>query len=127
MTDRIRARYWIETAFPLQEAAETMAGEQSTGTFIRVPGETDELRERFAARVEQILELGEVGAPSLPGSGRPKAGAGRRRAAEVTLSWPLFPRYGYRYRGTLRARPRRAAQATPRTEETAEGTIASRT
>ena len=31
-----------------------MAGEQSTGTFIRVPGETSELRARFAARVEQI-------------------------------------------------------------------------
>src|SRR5438105_18874 len=89
MSDRIRARYWIETAFPLEEAAETMAGERSTGTFIRVPGETDELRERFAARVERIVELSEVAAPSLPGSGRPKAAAGRRRTAEVTLSWPL--------------------------------------
>ena len=36
--ERIQARYWIETAFPLQDAAEIMAGEQSTGTFIRVPG-----------------------------------------------------------------------------------------
>ena len=32
----------IETAFPLGHAAATMAGEQSTGTFVRVPGETDE-------------------------------------------------------------------------------------
>ena len=40
---RIQARYWIETAFPLQDAADIMAGEQSTGTFIRVPGETNEL------------------------------------------------------------------------------------
>ena len=54
MTERIHARYWIETAFPLDSAAATMAGEQSTGTFLRVPGETDELRERFAARVESI-------------------------------------------------------------------------
>ncbi len=69
---RIQARYWIETAFPLEDAAAIMAGEQSTGTFIKVPGETDELRERFAARVEQITELGTVDRPSLPGSGVPK-------------------------------------------------------
>jgi ribulose-bisphosphate carboxylase large chain len=87
---RIEARYWIETAFPLQDAAEIMAGEQSTGTFIRVPGETNELRERFAARVEQIHELGTVERPSLPGSGMPKGSSDAvRRTAEVTLSWPL--------------------------------------
>jgi len=91
MTDRIHARYWIETAYPLPDAAAIMAGEQSTGTFVRVPGETDELRERHAARVEQIVELGTVDAPSLPGSGLPKGhtGAVVRRVAEVTLSWPL--------------------------------------
>ena len=36
MTERVTATYWIETAFPLAQAAETMAGEQSTGTFVRV-------------------------------------------------------------------------------------------
>jgi ribulose-bisphosphate carboxylase large chain len=91
MTDRIQARYWIETAYPLAEAAAIMAGEQSTGTFVRVPGETDELRERYAARVERIEELGMVDAPSLAGSGLPKRHTGPvvRRTAEVTLSWPL--------------------------------------
>lgn len=89
MTDRITARYWVETAYPLEQAAATMAGEQSTGTFIRVPRETDELRDRYAARVESITELGEVDAPSLPGSGMPKSGGGVRKAAEVVLSWPL--------------------------------------
>src|ERR1700723_1620946 len=87
--ERIVARYWIETAFALDSAAATMAGEQSTGTFIRVPGETDELRERYAARVESIRELGHVEAPSLPGSGTPRSWDGIRRTAEVTLSWPL--------------------------------------
>lgn len=88
---RIRARYWIETAYPLDQAAAMMAGEQSTGTFVRVPGETDELRERYAARVESIEELGPVSAPSLSGSGLPKGHSGpvARRAAHVTLSWPL--------------------------------------
>jgi 3-oxoisoapionate-4-phosphate transcarboxylase/hydrolase len=86
---RVYASYWIETAFPLEDAAASMAGEQSTGTFVRVPGETDELREAHAARVEDIVELGEVADPSLPGSGLPKSGDRRRRAARVQLSWPI--------------------------------------
>jgi ribulose-bisphosphate carboxylase large chain len=89
MSERIYARYWIETAFPLVQAAATMAGEQSTGTFLRVPGETDELRERYAARVESIEEGDAVASPSLPGSGVPVGWDGVRRTAEVTLSWPL--------------------------------------
>ncbi len=89
--DRIHARYLIETAFPLAQAAEVMAGEQSSGTFVRVPGETDELRERHAARVESIRELDATSVPSLPGAGLPKGSAGPPvyRRAEVWLSWPL--------------------------------------
>jgi len=88
--DHIWARYWIETAFPLEDAAAIMAGEQSTGTFIKVPGETAELRERFAAQVEQITDLGAADGPSLPGSGMPKNSSNAvRHTAEVTLSWPL--------------------------------------
>lgn len=88
---RIKARYWIETAYPLEQAAAIMAGEQSTGTFVRVPGETDELREAHAARVEEIKELGTVDRPSLSGSGLPKGHKGPviRRTAEVMLSWPI--------------------------------------
>jgi len=87
--NRIYARYFIETAFALEQAADTMAGEQSTGTFLRVPGETDELRERFSARVESITEGEPSITPGLPGSGLPKNWDGIRRTAEVTLSWPL--------------------------------------
>ena len=50
MTDRIIATYLIETAHPLQQAAAAMAGEQSSGTFVAVPGETDELRQRHGAQ-----------------------------------------------------------------------------
>ena len=85
MTNRIHAKYWIETATPLESAAATMAGEQSSGTFVRVPGDTDELRERHAARVEAIRELEPVDTPSLPGA---KKGPKYHRA-EVDLSWPL--------------------------------------
>ena len=88
---RLRARYWIETAFPLQYAAEVMAGEQSTGTFTRVPGETDELREHHAAKIEQIKELDTVANPSLPGARVPKRLTGplSYRRAEIILSWPV--------------------------------------
>ncbi|MCP3729479.1 ribulose-bisphosphate carboxylase large subunit family protein [Sphingomonas sp. MG17] len=86
---RVTATYEIETAFPLAQAAATMAGEQSTGTFVRVPGETDELREAHAARVEQLVELGDVAEPSLPGAGTPKNWDGKRRRARVVLSWPI--------------------------------------
>lgn len=89
MADRVYASYWIETAFPLSQAAGTMAGEQSTGTFVRVPGETEALRAAHAAVVESIEETGDAAAPSLPGSGFPKSWDGRRRTAKVTLSWPL--------------------------------------
>jgi 3-oxoisoapionate-4-phosphate transcarboxylase/hydrolase len=90
MDRRIHARYWIETAFPLDQAAEIMAGEQSTGTFIRVPGETDELRENHAARVESLTPLDSTDQPSLPGAGIPKGATSPvYRRADVTLSWPL--------------------------------------
>src|ERR1700760_5101112 len=87
-SERIFAKYWIETAFPLESAAASMAGEQSTGTFLRVPGETDELRDAHAARVESIYEVETSPTPSLPGAGVPK-GSKIYRRAEVSLSWPL--------------------------------------
>ena len=44
------ATYIIETSLPLEHAAEVLAGEQSTGTFVRVERESDDLRARFAAQ-----------------------------------------------------------------------------
>lgn len=88
MPERIHARYWMETAFPPEKAAAAMAGEQSSGTFVPVPGETDELRTRFAARVESIEALPSADEPSLPGARVPK-GAGVYHRAEVELSWPI--------------------------------------
>ncbi|MBS1827913.1 MAG: ribulose-bisphosphate carboxylase large subunit family protein [Acidobacteria bacterium] len=90
MSNRIYARYWIETAFPLEQAAAVLAGEQSSGTFVRVPGETDELRARSGARVEEIAELDTVMSPSLPGAGVPKgAGPAVYRRAHLRVSWPI--------------------------------------
>ncbi len=84
--DRIVASYLIETPGDPRTAAESLAGEQSSGTFVEVPGEDKALRDRFRARVEQVQELESVDYPSLPGS-RP-AGKSYHRA-KVSVSWSM--------------------------------------
>jgi ribulose-bisphosphate carboxylase large chain len=83
--ERIRATYRIETPLPLEQAAASLAGEQSSGTFVAVPGETESLKARFAARVETIEALETVSTPSLPGS---RKGDGAFQRATVVISWP---------------------------------------
>ena len=86
---RIEADYLIESALDPRDAAEAMAGEQSSGTFVPVPGETPELKARAAARVEALQHVDEVQQPSLPQAAPPKGAPARWRRAWVTLSWPL--------------------------------------
>lgn len=90
--DQIIARYRIETALPVEQAAEMIAGEQSSGTFLPVPGETEELKARARARVLDVKLLESVASPSLPGS-RQRNGADGTAAsfqrAEITLSFPF--------------------------------------
>ena len=59
------AKYFVETSVPIEKAAETIAGEQSSGTFMSLPGETDELKQRSRARVVRIDPLPPVLEPSL--------------------------------------------------------------
>jgi ribulose-bisphosphate carboxylase large chain len=63
-----------------------LAGEQSTGTFIRVARESDDVRARFAAQVESLEELPLTGASALPGSVGDPA---QRRRARLRLRFPL--------------------------------------
>jgi ribulose-bisphosphate carboxylase large chain len=86
--ESVRARYYIESWYPLEQAAELIAGEQSSGTFVAVPGETNELKERFRARVVSIDAAEAKERPSLPGAQRP-ANATRVKCGEVTIEWPL--------------------------------------
>ncbi len=86
MTDRLHAHYLVETPLSIDAAAATLAGEQSSGTFVAVPGETAELKSRFAARVESIRLLDSVDQPSLPGC---RECAGPFQRAEVEVSWAL--------------------------------------
>lgn len=86
----VTAAYLIETPYSLQHAAAVMAGEQSTGTFVAVPGETDEVKERSGARVIRIEELEAVQEPSLPGSRPPaKGGSGMYQRGIIELEFPL--------------------------------------
>ncbi|CAN7376096.1 ribulose-bisphosphate carboxylase large subunit family protein [Polaromonas sp. LjRoot131] len=88
--DRFEATYLIETPLAPEKVAEVMAGEQSCGTFTRVEGETDELRLRARATVEQIDELESVNAPSLPNALLERKGhTGPWRRARVRISFPV--------------------------------------
>jgi len=84
--ERIFATYLVETPFAIEKAAAVLAGEQSSGTFVEVPGETAELKQRFAARVEKITPLESVSEPSLPGR---KGGPNAFNRAEIVVSWSL--------------------------------------
>lgn len=88
--DRFEATYLIETPLDPAKVADVMAGEQSCGTFTRVEGETDALRERARATVTAIEELPPAEAPSLPNAwlSRKKI-AGAYRRARVTISFPV--------------------------------------
>ncbi len=93
--ERITATYLIETPSSVERAADALAGEQSSGTFVAVPGETAELKERFGARVERVTRLEPAEHASLPGfrvqQGAAGTGtaAGKFERAEVEISWPL--------------------------------------
>lgn len=89
-SDRIKASYLIETPFPPEKVAEVMAGEQSCGTFTRVAGETDALRDRARAWVDAIKELPAVDEPSLPNAWlQQRKVSGPWRRARVGLSFPV--------------------------------------
>ncbi len=81
---RITAHYSIESSIEPQRAAALLAGEQSSGTFVQVPGESDDLRARHGAEVTAVRELGWT-RPSLPSRSTPE----RVRAAEIELEFPL--------------------------------------
>ena len=65
--ERIFATYRIQTPCEPAKAAEILAGEQSSGTFVPVPGETEELKQRFAAKVESVQLQDTVDQPALVG------------------------------------------------------------
>jgi ribulose-bisphosphate carboxylase large chain len=88
--DRLEADYLIETPLDPARVADVMAGEQSSGTFVRVHGETDALRERSRATVVRLDEIEAAQQPSLASAWLAREGvSGPYRRARVTLSFPL--------------------------------------
>lgn len=86
MGERIHATYWLETGDDPMRAAEVIAGEQSSGTFLALANETPELKERSGARIEALRVLDTADRPSLPG--HYPAGSVFTRC-ELQLSWPI--------------------------------------
>jgi ribulose-bisphosphate carboxylase large chain len=89
--ERITATYYIETPFTPEKAAAVLAGEQSSGTFVAVPGETEEQKRRFAARVENVELLDTVEQPAIPGA---VSKDGKYHRAIVKVSWSI-ENFGY--------------------------------
>lgn len=89
--ERITAAYYIETPYAPEKAAAVLAGEQSSGTFVAVPGETEELKQRFAARVEGVEYLETVKQPAIPGA---MSKDGNYHRAVVKISWSI-ENFGY--------------------------------
>jgi ribulose-bisphosphate carboxylase large chain len=85
MDERIHASYWLETGDDPMRAAEAIAGEQSSGTFLALANETAELKARAGARVERLDILDSVREPSLPTPVR----AAQYTRCHLELSWPL--------------------------------------
>ncbi|SEL37065.1 ribulose-bisphosphate carboxylase large subunit family protein [Pacificibacter marinus] len=86
---RIIAEYLLETPYPLEEVAAMMAGEQSSGTFVRVAGETDELRARSAAQVLDITSVADTQEPTLHSAYvERKNKGGPFRQARVRIAYP---------------------------------------
>lgn len=75
MTSTINATYELDTAIAPERAADIIAGEQSSGTFVAIPGEDEALKARAAA-TWQITPLNE-----------PCTAPNKRYL--LKLSWPL--------------------------------------
>ena len=98
MSATFSARYLVETPLDPAHVAEVLAGEQSSGTFVRVANESDALNARSRATVDAVEELEPLTEPSLPnallarqgrGDGRGDWRGGPFRRARVTVSFPI--------------------------------------
>jgi ribulose-bisphosphate carboxylase large chain len=90
VNDTLQATYLIETPLDPAKVAETLAGEQSSGTFVRVAGESDALRARSRATVDSIEMQEPLAAPSLPSAWLArKHPTGPWQRARIRVSFPL--------------------------------------
>lgn len=84
------ARYLVESSVPSEKVAQVIAGEQSSGTFLALPGESAALKERSRARVVAIEPLAPALAPSLPSAFAERhAHGGVFHRAEIEIAFPV--------------------------------------
>ena len=80
----IRLTYLIETHGDPEKLAAKIASDQSTGTFVALAGETEELKARVAARVVAVRRLEPSPNPSFP-----SGDAGPFHRAEADIDFPF--------------------------------------
>ena len=86
----IEADYLLESYVEIEKAATIMAGEQSSGTFVTIPGETESLKKQYAASVTSLKMLdGHYSEPALSSTGWQNSAGQKLKRALVTLRWPL--------------------------------------
>ena len=88
MKEQVIATYWLETAFSLEKASEIIVSEQSTGTFMALPNETESLKERHRARIVSIEPLESSPFPALPGAKVPAGSKGLYHRGIVKIAFP---------------------------------------
>ncbi|WP_427023633.1 3-oxo-isoapionate-4-phosphate decarboxylase OiaX [Aureimonas ureilytica] len=89
MSDTIVLTYRIETPGSVEKMAAKIASDQSTGTFVPLPGETPELKARVAARVLDVRPLDPVPEPAFGRSHDDLAEAWRFNCGEADIAFPL--------------------------------------
>ncbi|SEK98673.1 ribulose-bisphosphate carboxylase large chain [Xaviernesmea oryzae] len=81
----ITLTYRIETTGSVEAMAQKIASDQSTGTFVPVPGETEALKARVAARVLAVRQLPDANRPSWPEA----ADGAPVHCGEADIAFPL--------------------------------------
>lgn len=83
-------RYFVESSLAPEKIAQVIAGEQSSGTFLTLPGETPQLKERSRARVVDIRSLPPTLEPSLQSAFVQRRGVnGVFHRAEIEIAFPI--------------------------------------
>ncbi len=88
-TDVIRMTYRVETPGDPAALGRKIASDQSTGTFVPVPGETPELKARVAARVVDVRPLDPSAEPSFPQDRVERPDARPYNRADIDVEFPL--------------------------------------
>ncbi|MFD0676310.1 MULTISPECIES: ribulose-bisphosphate carboxylase large subunit family protein [unclassified Paenibacillus] len=88
MKDQVVATYWLETAFSLEKASEIIVSEQSTGTFMPLPNETESLKQRHRAKIVSIEPREVSPFPALPGAKVPAGNKGEYKRGIVKIAFP---------------------------------------